>query len=155
MDTHQGKLKHERNTPKTGRGQYLFQKLVFCSLYQVYTTYIPIILPQVDTFWPALSPSGPASLGSLRPGRLADPLRFVHRQTTFARLGAPKCPKPSVDLVNMAAFPRGRACTIGAPTLKGSPLSIGILVRNSGGGIAVQKARNEWYSPKKVFNLPT
>jgi hypothetical protein len=52
----------------------------------------------------------------------------------------------------MAAFPRGRACTIGAPTLKGSLLSIGILVRNSGGSIAVQKAQNERYSPKKVFN---
>jgi hypothetical protein len=65
------------------------------------------------------------------------PLSFGHRQTANARFGAPECPKPSVDLVNMAYLPRGRAWTIKTPALKGTLLSAGILVRNSGGGIAV------------------
>ena len=45
----------------------------------------------------------------------------------------------------MDSFPR-------APAIKGSLLSAGVLVRNSGGGIAVQKARNERNPSKKVLN---
>ena len=39
-----------------------------------------------------------------------------------------------------------------SPAVKGSLLSAGVLVRNSGGGIAVQKARNERNPSKKVQN---
>ena len=52
----------------------------------------------------------------------------------------------------MASFPRGPAWTISAPAVKGRLLSAGVLVRNSGGGIAVQKAQNERNPSKKVLN---
>ena len=52
----------------------------------------------------------------------------------------------------MASFPRGPAGTISAPAVKGRLLTAGVLVRNSGGGIAVQKARNERNPSKKVLN---
>ena len=52
----------------------------------------------------------------------------------------------------MASFPRGPAWTISAPAVKGRLLTAGVLVRNSGGDIAVQKARNERNPSKKVLN---
>ena len=94
----------------------------------------------------------PASLSSLRLGCLADPLSFGHGQTANARLGAPECPQPRVDLVNMASFTRSKAWTISATAFKGHLLSVGVLVRNSRGGIAFQKALNDRYPSKKVLN---
>ena len=106
----------------------------------VYTWYIPSIYPSLCASRTLSCPLRlPASLSSRRPGRLADPLSFGHGQTANARLGAPECPQPRVDLVNMASSPRGRAWTISTPALL---LSAGVLVRNSGGGIAFQKTRN-------------
>ena len=104
----------------------------------VYTWYIPSIyrsLPPSHTLSCPLR--HPGSLSSLRPGRLADLFSFGHRQAANARLRVPEWPQPRVDLVNMASFPRGPAWTISAPAVKGRPLSAGILVRNSEGGIAV------------------
>ena len=49
--------------------------------------------------------------------------------------------------------PPGLVWTICAAALKGSLLSAGVRVRNSGGCIANQKARNERYPSKKVLNL--
>ena len=119
----------------------------------VYTWYIPSIYPSFCTSRTRSCPlRRPASLSSLRLGRLAEPLSFGHRQAANARLRAPKWPQPRVDLVNMASFPRGPAWTISAPAVKGRLLSAGVLVRNSGGGIAVQKARNERNPSKKVQN---
>ena len=105
----------------------------------VYTWYIPSICPSLCTSRTLFCPLRlPASLSSLRLGCLADPLSFGNGQTANARLGAPECPQPRDDLVNMASFPRGQPWTISAPAFKGSLLSACVLVRKSGGGIAVR-----------------
>ena len=54
----------------------------------------------------------------LRPGFPSDLLSFGHREAAHARLGPSKVPQPGVDLVNMAASPLVRACTIGSPQAK-------------------------------------
>jgi hypothetical protein len=84
--------------------------------------------------------SFPSSLGSLGPGLLADLFSLGHREPAHARLGAAKIPQPGVDLVYMAAPPRGRACTIGKVALKGDLLSATVLMWTSRGCIPVQKA---------------
>ena len=56
---------------------------------------------------------------------------FGHREAPHARLRPSKVPQPGVDLVNMAAPPRVRACTIGTAALKSVPLSAAVLVWTS------------------------
>ena len=65
----------------------IYSKRKYCSIYLVYTQYIPVILHQPHTVLPASSPS---LFSSLRPGRLAEPLSFGHRQAANARLRAPE-----------------------------------------------------------------
>jgi hypothetical protein len=80
-----------------GTQRKVFTKRAHCP---VYTWYIPSIYLSLCSSWTLSCPFRlPGSLSLLRPGRLADQLRIGHRQTTNARLGAPKCPKPSVDLI--------------------------------------------------------
>ncbi len=67
-------------------------------------------------------------------------------------LGPSKVPQPGVDLVNMAAPPRGRACTIGTAALKSIQLSAAVLMWNSWGCISVQKAWNERDSADEVLH---
>jgi hypothetical protein len=80
---------------------------------------------------------------SRRPGLPSDLLSFGH-SFAHARLGPSKVPQTGVDLVNMAAPPRVRACTIGTATLKSVPLLAAVLVWNSWGCISFQKASMEW-----------
>jgi hypothetical protein len=75
--------------------------------------------------------SCPSTLGSLGPGLPSDLLCFGHREAAHARLGPSKVPQPGVDLVNMAAPPRGRARAIGTAALKSVPLSAAVLMWNS------------------------
>ena len=93
--------------------------------------------------------SRPSALGSLRPGLPSDLLSFGHREAAHARLGPSKVPQPGVDLVNMAAPPLVRACTIGTTALKSVLLSAAVLMWNSRGCLSVQKA---WYSAEEVLN---
>ncbi len=74
---------------------------------------------------------GPRSFGSIRPRLPSDLLSFGHREASRARLGQSKVPQPGVDLVNMAAPPRGRASTIGTAALKSIPLTAAVLIWNS------------------------
>ncbi len=70
------------------------------------------------------SPLGcPRLFGSLGPRLPLDLLGFGHREAARAGLGLSKVPQPGVDLVNMAAPPRGRARTIGTAALKSVLLS--------------------------------
>ena len=121
-------------------------------IYQVYTRYIPGIY-YAYTMWKSLPSllSCPSALGSLRPGLPPDLLSFGHREAAHARLGPSKVPQPGVDLVNMAAPPRGRASTIGTAVLKSVLLSAAVLMWNSRGCISVQKAWNERNSAKKIL----
>ncbi len=81
-------------------------------IYKVYTMYIPDIYHAKVTCKTALLPTQPRSFGSIGPGLPSDLLSFGHREAAHARLGQSKVPQPGVDLVNMAAPPRGRARTI-------------------------------------------
>jgi hypothetical protein len=63
----------------------------------------------------------PSALGSLRPGLPSELLSFGHREAAHASLGPYKVPQPGVDLVNMAAPPRGRASTIGNSRIQKRP----------------------------------
>jgi hypothetical protein len=94
-------------------------------IYHVYTRHIPC-----EGHLLALL-SCPSALGSLRPGLPSDLLCFGHREAAHARLGPSKVPQPGVDLVNMAAPPRGWASTIGTAALKSVPLSAAVLMWNS------------------------
>ncbi len=75
--------------------------------------------------------SCPSALGSLRPGLPSELVSFGHREAAHARLGPSKVPQPGVDLVNMAAPPRGRASTIRTVALKSVLLSAAVLMWNS------------------------
>ena len=75
--------------------------------------------------------SCPSVLGSIRLGLPSELLSFGHREAAHARLGPSKVPQPGVDLVNMAAPPRGRASTIGTAALKSVPLTAAVLMWNS------------------------
>jgi hypothetical protein len=75
--------------------------------------------------------SCPRSFGSLEPRVPSDLLGFGHREAAHVRLGPSKVPQPGVDLVNMAAPPLVRACTIGTAALKSVLLSAAVLVWNS------------------------
>ena len=75
--------------------------------------------------------SCPSALGSLGPGVPSDLLSLGHREAAHARLGASKIPQPGVDLVNIAAPPRGRVSTIGTAALKSVQLSAAVLMWNS------------------------
>ena len=114
---------------------------------KVYTRYIPCIY-YAYTMWQSLHSllSCPSALGSLRPGLPSDLLSFGHREAAHARLGPSKVPQPGVELVNMAAPPRGRAHTIGTATLKSVPLLAAVLMWNSWGCSSVQKAWHKRYS---------
>ncbi len=81
----------------------------------------------------------PRLFGSIGQGIPSDLLSLGHREASHARLGQSKVPQPGVDLVNMAAPPCGRACTIGTATLKSIPLLTAVLMWNSWGCISVQK----------------
>ncbi len=65
---------------------------------------------------------------------------FGHREAAHARLRPSKVPQPGVDLINMAAPPRGRASTIGTAALTSVQLLADVLMWNSWGCISVQKA---------------
>ena len=75
--------------------------------------------------------SCPSALGSLRPRLPSELVSFGHRKAANARLGPSKVPQPGVDLVNMAAPPRGRASTIRIAALKSVLLSAAVLMWNS------------------------
>jgi hypothetical protein len=75
--------------------------------------------------------SCPRSVGSLRPRLPSDLLSFGHREAAHVRQGQSNVPQPGVDLVNMAAPPRGRARAIGTAALKSVLLSAVVLVWNS------------------------
>ncbi len=136
----------------TGQQLECTQKICFThsqdiqGIYQVYTTYIPCLFQSLDS--PGLL-CGPHSFGSIGPGLPSDLLSLGHWEAAHARLGPSKIPQPGVDLVNLAAPPRGRARTIGTAALKSVPLSAAVLMWNSWGCISVQKARN---SAKEVLN---
>ncbi len=99
---------------------------------QVYSWYIPCIYYAYTMRWSLASPlSCPSALGSLRPGLPSELLSFGHREAAHARLGPSKVPQPGVDLVNMAAPPRGWASTIGTAALKSVLLSAAVLMWNS------------------------
>ncbi len=78
--------------------------------------------------------------------------QFLATEAAHARLGPYKVPQPGVDLINMAAPPPGRACTIGTKAPKSVPLSANVLMWNSWGCIFIQKAWNERDSAKEVVN---
>ncbi len=81
-------------------------------IYQGYTRYIPCIYQTYTIRRSLASPprlSCSSALGSLRPGLPSDLLSLGHWEAAHARLGPSKVPQPGVDLVNMAAPPRGRA----------------------------------------------
>jgi hypothetical protein len=59
----------------------------------------------------------PSAFDSIRQGLLSELISFAHREAAHARLGLPKVPQLCVDLVNMAAPPLCRACTIGKAAL--------------------------------------
>ena len=101
-------------------------------IYKVYTRYISCIYfaYTMRRSLPSFL-SCPSVLGSLRPRLPSDLLSFGHREAAHARLGPSKVPQPGVDLVNMAAPPRGRASTIGTAALKSVPLSAAVLMWNS------------------------
>ncbi len=118
----------------TGQQIEFTQKICFThsrdipGINNIYTMYIPCIFQSLD------SPGqlcGPRSLGSIGPGLPSDLLSLGHREAAHARLGPSKIPQPGVDLVNMAATPRGRASTIGTAALKSVPLSAAVLMWNS------------------------
>ncbi len=96
---------------------------------QGYTRCIQCIY-QTCTMWRSLaSPlSCPSALGSLGPGLPSDLFSLGHREAADARLGPSKVPQPGVDLVNMAAPPRGRASTIGTAALKSVQLLAAVLM---------------------------
>ncbi len=101
-------------------------------IYKVYSRYIPCIYYTYTMRRSLASPlSCPSALGSLRPRLLSELLSFGHREAAHARLGPSKVPQPGVDLVNMAAPPRGRACTIGTAALKSILLLVAVLAWNS------------------------
>jgi hypothetical protein len=79
----------------------------------------------------AIPLSCPSAFGSLRPGLPSELLSFGLREATHARLGPSKVPQPGIDLVNMAAPPRGWASTIGTAALKSVLLSAAVLMWNS------------------------
>ncbi len=150
------------HSTKTRKGSTQWHAANSVYLKYPFLSYIPGIYPVYSIYqlwFSSWTLSGPlrlsASLASLRPGLLADPLGFGHRQATNVRLGSAECPQPRVDFVNVAYFTRGLAWTICASALKGGPLSAGVLVWNSRGGIAItaiQEARNERHPSKKVGN---
>jgi hypothetical protein len=102
-------------------------------IYQVYSRYIPSIYYAAYTMRRSLaSPlSCPSALGSLRPRLSSELVSFGHRKAAHARLGPSKVPQPGVDLLNMAAPPRGRASTIRTAALKSVLLSAAVLMWNS------------------------
>ncbi len=121
----------------------------------VYSWYIPCIYYTYTIQRSLASPlSCPSALGSLRLGLPSELLSFGHRKAAHARLGPSKDPQPGVDLVNMAAPPRGRACTIGTAALKSVLLSVAVLMWTSWSCVSVQKAWNEWNSAEEVLNPP-
>jgi hypothetical protein len=94
-------------------------------IYKVYFRYIPCIYYEYTMRRLIASHlSCPSALGSLRPGLPSELLSFGHREATHASLGPYKVPQLGVDLVNMAAPPRGRANTIGTTALKSVLLSV-------------------------------
>ncbi len=109
---------HTNSSPQRNRTctqRKVFTKKAHCL---VYTWYIYLSL---CSSWTLLCPFRlPGPLGSSD----LDALRIRCVLATdrppmrgWGRPNEPKFPKPSADLINMAAFPRGRACTIGTPTL--------------------------------------
>ncbi len=100
-------------------------------IYKVYTRYMTSIYYSYTMLRSLASPlSCPSALGSLRQRLPWELLSFGHREASHARLGPSKVPQPGVDLVNMAAPPRGRASTIGTAALKSVPLTAAILMWN-------------------------
>ncbi len=70
----------------------------------------------------------------VRPGLHLELLNFCHREAAHARRGPPKGPKlpqPCADIINMAAHPLVRACTIGTAALESVLLSAAVLIWNS------------------------
>jgi hypothetical protein len=103
-------------------------------IYKVYSRYMTSIYYSYTMRRSLASPlSCPSALGSLRPRLPSELLSFGHREASHARLGPSKVPQPGVDLVNMAAPPRGhgRASTIGTAALKSVPLTANVLMWNS------------------------
>ena len=101
-------------------------------IYQGYTRYIPCIYQTCTMRRSLASPlSCPSALGSLGTGLPSDLLSPGHREAAHAMLGPSKAPQPGVDLINMAAPPRGRARTIGTAALKSVLLSAAVLMWNS------------------------
>ncbi len=79
-------------------------------IYKVYSGYIPCIYYAYTMRRSLASPlscPSAAALGSLRTRLPSELLSFGHRKAANARLGPSKVPQPGVDLVNMAAPPRG------------------------------------------------
>ena len=72
-----------------------------------------------------------------------------------ARLGPAKVPKPSVDLIYMAAFESARslARSVSTAECEVSFLPSSVLVWNGGGGVAIKEAWKEWNPAKEVLNL--
>jgi hypothetical protein len=113
-------------------------------IHQVYIRYIPGIY-YTYTMWRSLaSPlKCPPALGSLWLRIPSDLLSFGYREAAQARLGQSKVPQhlqSGVDLLNMAAPPRVRACTISTAALKSVALSAAVLMWT------VEKTRASWMS---------
>ncbi len=121
------------------------QDLLSDRIYKVYTMYIPCIYHAYTMRRSlAILLSWPSALGSLRPGLPPELLSFGHREAAHARLRPTKVPRPGIDLVNMAAPPRGWASTIGTAALKSVLQSAAVLMWNSWSCISVQKESMEW-----------
>ncbi len=125
-------------TPHGITGQQLkFHKryvLFKAGIYMIYTMFIRCIY-HVYTSRKSLASAGPLcgprSFGSIRQRLPLDLLSFGYRVAPHARLGPSKVPLPGVDLVNMAAPPRGRASTISTAALKSVTLTAAVLMWNS------------------------
>jgi hypothetical protein len=98
-------------------------------------------------------PGLPGALCRVTPAPLADLLRFSNRETGNTRLWPAKVPKPSVDLIYMAASARSLARSVSTAEFEVPTLSCSVIVWNGGGGAAIKEAWKEWYSNKNILNL--
>ena len=110
-------------------------------IYQVYTRYRLWIYNVKDTSWPSELPISAWNLEAWDRDFLWI-FSVLAREAAHSRLGPSKVPPPGVDLVNMAAPPRGTASTIGTAAL-------------IGGQACANRANHveTWNRPKKWLSL--
>ncbi len=107
--------------------------LLLDRIYKVYSLYIPCIYYAYIGHLLASLVAHPRLEASDRDFRLnpSELLSFGHREAAHVRLGQSKVPQPGVDLVNMAAPPRGWVSTIGTAALKSVLLLAAVFMWNS------------------------